>query len=70
VLLALGHNGGAEAASKVFRQFVKLGVPVNLDSFLGGVTNDVAVVAPGKVVFQLDFGFFVEHAVQIIGQLI
>jgi len=63
MLLALGHNGGAEAGAEVVWQFVKLRVAINFDSFLGGVANHVAVVAPGEVVLQLDFCRFVEDAV-------
>jgi hypothetical protein len=70
VLLALSHDGGAETAAQFVRQFVKLGVTINFDGFLGGVTNHIAVVAPGKVVFKFDLGLLVEDAVQIIGQLV
>jgi hypothetical protein len=70
MLLAFGHDGGAEPAAEVFRKFVELRIAVDLDGFLGGVANDVTVVAPGKVVFELDLGFFVENAIQIIGQLV
>jgi hypothetical protein len=70
LLLAFGHDGGAEAAAEIVGQFVKLGVAVDFDGLLGGVADDIAVVAPGKVVLKLDFSFFVEDAVQVIGQLV
>ena len=70
VLKALGHDRRTEPAPKVFGQFVELRVAVDLDGLLGGIANDVAVVAPGKMIFQLDLCFFVENAVQIAGQLI
>jgi hypothetical protein len=70
VLLAFGHNGGAETNAKIVGQFVELGVAINFDGFLGSVANHVAVVAPGEMIFQLDFCFLVEDAVQIIGQLV
>jgi hypothetical protein len=63
VLLALGHDGRTETAAEVLRQFVQLRVTINLNGFLGCVANHVAVVAPGKVVLQLDFRGFVEYAV-------
>src|ERR1022692_3380097 len=69
VLLALGHDGGAETRAEIFGQFVQLRVAINLDGLLRGVTNHIAVVAPGKMIFQLDFRTLVEDAVQIIGQL-
>jgi hypothetical protein len=50
VLLALGHNGGAKTAAEIIGQFVKLGVTVNLDGFLGGIADNIAVVAPGEMV--------------------
>src|SRR6476646_11234718 len=70
LLLTLRHDGGAQAAAEVVGQFVELRVAVNLDGLLRRVANNVAVVAPGKMIFQLDFGFFVENAVQITGQLV
>jgi hypothetical protein len=66
LLLALGHDGGAEAATKVFGQFVKLGVAIDLDGFLGGVANYIAVVAPGEMVLEFDFCLLVENAIQIV----
>ena len=51
--LALGNDGSLEAGSQVVGKLVKLGVPVNLNGFLGGVAYHVAVVAPGKVIFEL-----------------
>jgi hypothetical protein len=70
VLLALGHDGGAEAGAEIVREFVELGVAVDFDGLLGGVADDIAVVAPGKMVLKLDLGLFVEDAVQVIGQLV
>ena len=69
MLQALRHDGRAQAAAEVFGQFVELRVAVNLDGFLRGIANNVAVVAPGEMIFQLDFGLFVENAVQVAGQL-
>jgi hypothetical protein len=70
LLHALGHDCGAEARAEVLRQFVELRVAVNLDGFLGCVADNVAVVAPRKMIFQLNLSFFVENAVQITGQLV
>ena len=70
LLLALGHDGGAEPGTEILGQFIKLRVTINLDSFLGRVANYVAVVAPGEMVLQLDFCGFVEYAVQIVRQLV
>src|SRR5271157_1523558 len=70
VLLALGHDGRTQPCAEVFRQFVKLGVAIDLDGLFCGVTNHIAVVAPGKMILQLDFRRFVENAVQVIGQLV
>ena len=70
LLLALGHDGGAEPAAEVFRKFVELRVAIDLDGLLGGVADYIAVMAPGKMILQLDFGLLVENAIQIIGQLV
>ena len=70
VLLALGHDGGTEPAAEVLGQFVELGIAVDLDRLLRGIADNIAVVAPGKMVVQLGFSFLVEDAVQIVGQLV
>jgi len=69
LLLAFGHDCRSQPAAEVFRQFVELGVAVNLDGLLGGIANNVAVVAPGEMIFQFELCFFVKNAVQIAGQL-
>lgn len=70
LLLALRHDRGAQPAAEVFGKFVKLGVAVDLDGLLRGIADYVAVVAPGEMVFQFDFCFLVEDAVQVVGQLV
>jgi hypothetical protein len=51
VLLALVHDGRAETGTEIFGQLVELGIAIDLDRLLRGVTNHVAVVAPGKMIF-------------------
>ena len=70
MLLALGHDSGSKAGSKVFGKLVKLGIAINLDGLLGGVADYIAIVTPGKMVLQLDFGLFVEYAIQVVRQLL
>jgi hypothetical protein len=70
VLLAFGHDGGAEAAAEIFGQLVELRIAVDFDGLLGCVADDVAVVTPGKMVFQFDLCTLVEDAFQIAGQLV
>ena len=70
VLLTLRHDRRTEPAAKVFGEFVELGVAINLDGLLGRVADNVAVVAPGKVILQFALCLFVENAVQIAGQLV
>ena len=70
VLLALRNDGGAETGTQVFRQFVELRVPVNLDGLLGGVADHVAVVTPSQVIFEFGLGAVVDHTVEIIRQLL
>src|SRR5579864_8817058 len=64
---ALGNDGGAEACSKVVGKFVQDGIAVNFDGLLGGVADNVAVVAPSQVVFQFGPHSFVEVVVQVAG---
>ena len=68
--LALGNYCGAKAGTQVLRQFVELRVPVDLDGLLGGVADNVAVVAPGKMVFEFGLGAVVEHAVEVVRQIV
>jgi hypothetical protein len=51
--LAFLNNGGPKFGSEVFRKGVKLGIAINFDGLLGGIADDVAVVAPGKVLVEL-----------------
>src|ERR1700758_3143695 len=70
MLLTLGHDGGAQPGPEIVGKLVELGIAIDLNGLLGGIANNVAVVAPGKMVFKLDFCFLVEYAVQITGQLV
>src|SRR5580658_4227653 len=70
MLRALCHDCGAETRAEVFRQFVELVVAIDLDGLLRRITHYIAVVAPGKMILQLDFCRFVEDTVQIVGQLV
>jgi hypothetical protein len=65
--LALADDCGTQAIAEVVGQFVELGVAVNLDGFLGGIADHVAVVAPSQVVFQFGLGPVVDDAVQVVG---
>jgi hypothetical protein len=51
VSLAFAQDGGAEAATEIVRQLVNIFVAVDLDCHLGCVADDVAVVAPLKMIF-------------------
>jgi len=50
--LALGHDGRPKPGSQVFREFVELGITIDLNCLLGGVGDNVAVVAPSQVLFE------------------
>jgi hypothetical protein len=63
VLLALDHDGGAQAGAEIVGQLVELGIAVDLYGFFCGIANYIAVVAPGEMVLQLDFCIVVEDAV-------
>jgi hypothetical protein len=70
MVLALGHNGLMEAASKVFRELINLVIAINFDGFLGGVHYHMAFVAPMEVLIQLSPQARADFAVKIIGQLL
>src|SRR5215469_6995574 len=67
VTLALADNRGTEPAAKIIRQFVKVRFPIDLDSHFGCIADDVAVVAPLKMIFQLSFGLGVHRPVEVVG---
>jgi hypothetical protein len=66
-LLTLGHDGGSKAASEIFGKFVELGIAINLDGLLGGIADNVAVVAPSQVIFQFSACAGVQDAVKVVG---
>src|SRR5438445_6324339 len=68
--LALGNYCGAKAGAEVLRELVELRIPVDLDGLLGRVADNVAVVAPGKVVFEFGLGAVVEHALEVVRQIV
>ncbi len=51
VLLTLRHDCGAKPVAEVFGEFAESRVAVNLDGLLGGIADDVAVAARGKMSF-------------------
>jgi hypothetical protein len=64
--LAFGYDRGPEAIPQVIGEFVELGVAVNLNGFLGCIADDVAVMAPRKMIFQFGLGAIVYDSVEII----
>jgi len=68
--LALGHNGRPKPGSQVFGEFVKLGITIDFDGLLGGIGDNVAIVAPGQVLFKLGLCAGVNYSVQIIGEFV
>ncbi len=69
VLFAFADDGCAKARAQIIRQFDDFVVAVDLDGALGGVTDDVTIVAPLQMLFELCLGTGVNHPVEIIGQL-
>ena len=64
---ALGDNGGTETVAQIVGEFVKLGIAVNLDGFLSGIANYVAVVAPSEMILQFNLGALINNAIKVIG---
>ena len=68
VALAFADDGGSSAWSRRSSgKFVEMGLPVNLDGHLGGVADDVAVMAPLKMVFQFSLGLGIHRPIEVIG---
>src|SRR5438552_18012113 len=68
--LALGNNRGANAGAEILREFAELRIPVNFDCLLGGVADNVAVLAPGTMVCELGPRAGVEHAVEAVRPIV
>ncbi len=49
---ALAEYGRFQPGAESVRQGKKLRIAINLDGLLGGVANDVAVMAPVQMIFQ------------------
>jgi hypothetical protein len=64
---ALGHDRRPQSAAQIIWQFVKVGVSINLDGHLRRIADDVAVVAPLKVVFQFRPRLGVHRVIKVIG---
>src|ERR1039458_930389 len=67
--LALRQDGVPQPAAQIVRKFVQMRVAINFDGHLGGVADDIAVMAPLEVVFQLRPCLGVHRVVQVIGEL-
>ena len=67
---ALSHDGRPEPRSQIVGQFIKVRATVDFDGFAGGVTNHVAVVAPRQMIVEFGLGPGVQHAIEVIRQLV
>jgi hypothetical protein len=56
VALALGDNGRLNSGTEFVRKFVKVRVAIDLDGALGGIANDIAVMAPLQMFLELGLG--------------
>jgi hypothetical protein len=61
--LATGCNRRPELGFEVFREFVELGIAIDLYGLFGRVADHIAVVAPSQVLFEFGFGAGVNDAV-------
>jgi hypothetical protein len=69
MLFALAHDCRPQARTQVVGKFNNFVIAVDLYGSLGGVTNDVTIVAPLEMLFQFCSGAGVDHPVEIIGEL-
>lgn len=69
VAFALGNDGGMDAGAKVFGKFVKLGAAIDFNGAFGCIADDIAVVAPLQMLFQLRLGVRIHGVVEVVGQL-
>jgi hypothetical protein len=70
VLLTFADDGRAQPSPQIVWQFEQLGVTIDLDGSLGGVANDVAVMAPLQMIFQFSAGALVYGVVQVVRKLL
>jgi hypothetical protein len=67
VTFALGDDCGLQPATEIIGEFVEGGVTVDFNGALGGVADDVTVVAPLQVFLEFCLGFGVHGVVEVIG---
>jgi hypothetical protein len=65
--LTLADDGGAKSAAQFIRKLIEMRLPVNLNRHFGGVADDVAVMAPLKVILQFGFGLGIYRPIEVIG---
>jgi len=63
------HDGGVKALAKSRRHFVDLVTLVDLDSLMGGVEHDAAVLASGGVFADLFAEFSCKLIVEVVGKM-
>jgi hypothetical protein len=67
VTAASFDDRSAKTAAKIIGQFVEVRFPIDLDGHFRCIADDVAVVAPLKMVFQLSFGLGIHSPVEVVG---
>ena len=65
--IASGHDGRPEAGGELFREFVGLAVPVDVDGFAGGVDDHFAVVAGPEVLFDFSEEIGLDLSIEVVG---
>jgi hypothetical protein len=63
---ALGDDGRVETGTEIVGKGINLIVLVDLNGFLGGVTDNMAVMAPSEVFFELSLEPRIHRTVQEI----
>ena len=67
---AFGHDGRPKPSAQIVRQLIEFGIAIDFDGFLGGITDNIAVMTPSQVIFELGLGALVDRPVQVVGQFL
>jgi hypothetical protein len=66
----LAHDGRAKPRTQIVGQLVKFRVAIDFDSLASGIADHIAVVTPRQVIVEFGLGPGVEHAIEVVGQLV
>ncbi len=66
-MLAFRDYGRSQSVAKIIRQLIEFCITIDLNRALGSIADDVTVVAPLKMFFQLRLCAGIHGIIQVVG---